>query len=105
MVVRMWRGVTSPENGKAYEALIDAEIISLFASKNVKGYKGFKLLKKALHNEVEWVTLIMFDSMTDVIEFIGPDYEKAWVLPEAQKLLSRYDSLVTHYEVIQNLDY
>ncbi|MBS3652229.1 acyl-CoA dehydrogenase [Pseudaminobacter sp. 19-2017] len=46
-----------------------------------------------------------FDSLENVIDFQGPDYEAAYVPAEARKILKRWDERSTHHEVRQTRNY
>jgi heme-degrading monooxygenase HmoA len=61
--------------------------------------RGFELLRRAADGEVEFVTLMRFDSLAAVRAFAGADYERAVVPPAARALLSRFDERSLHYEV------
>ena len=52
-----------------------------------------------IFNEVEFVTIMWFDSMDAVRAFAGEDYEVAVVPPKARALLLRFDARSQHYEV------
>jgi len=105
MIERIWRGWTSPENADAYENLLKTEIFPGIAAKNVPGYRGIRLLRRPLDVEVEFVTIMRFDTLGDVIRFAGEDYEKAYVPLKAQKVLARFDERSQHYEVREHLNY
>jgi hypothetical protein len=49
--------------------------------------------------EVEFVTIMWFDSMEAIRVFAGEDYEVAVVPPKARASLSRFDARSQHYEV------
>ena len=49
---------------------------------------------------IEFVTITLFESLDAVREFAGDDYEAAVVLPEARRLLSRFDPRSRHYETL-----
>jgi hypothetical protein len=49
---------------------------------------------------VEFVTVMWFDSIEAVVAFAGEDYETAVVPPKARALLSRFDDLSQHYQLI-----
>ena len=72
----------------------------------VKGFKGARLLRRDVKDkdEVEFVTLTVFDSLDAVKEFAGEDYEVAVILPEARKLLSRFDARSAHYETVLRIE-
>ena len=69
------------------------------------GYRSIQLLSRELENEFEFTTIMWFDTIENVKQFMGEDYETAYVLPEAQKLLKRYDKLSAHYELLHELKY
>ncbi len=49
---------------------------------------------------IEFVTITLFESLDAVRELAGDDYEAAVVLPEARRLLSRFDLRSRHYETL-----
>jgi len=103
MISRVWHGYTSSGNAEAYEALLKSEIFAGIAARGIAGYKGIQLFRRNLGEEVEFVTVMWFDSLDAVRQFAGDDYEAAVVPPEARKLLSRFDERSQHYEVRANL--
>ena len=50
-------------------------------------------------DEVEFVTLLRFDSMDAVKEFAGADESKPVIYPKAEALLTRMDDRSRHYRV------
>ena len=105
MIARIWHGYTTRENADAYENLLNHEIFEGIAKKNISGYKGIQLLKRQVGDEFEFTTVMWFESIASVKQFMGDDYEKAYVLPEAQKLLVRYDERSIHCELRQEIKY
>lgn len=105
MVERIWHGWTTPENADTYEDLLKKEIFPGIAAKNVPGYRGIRLLRGPAGNEVEFVTIMRFDSLEDVARFAGEDYEKAYVPARAREVLARFDERSRHYEVREHLEY
>jgi antibiotic biosynthesis monooxygenase (ABM) superfamily enzyme len=105
MITRIWHGYTTPENADAYEQLLKNKIFPYIAEKKVAGYRQIQLLKRPLGDEIEFITIMKFDSMNDVVAFAGEDYETAFVLPEADALLKRYDPKSQHYQLLQSLSY
>jgi heme-degrading monooxygenase HmoA len=79
------------------------EIFTGIASKGIAGYKGMQLFRRNLGEEVEFVTVMWFDSVDAVRGFAGEDYEAAVVPPQARALLSRFDERSHHYEVRADL--
>ena len=105
MIVRIWHGWTTPQNADIYEKLLKSEIFPGIASKNVFGYRQIQLLRRPLDTEVEFVTIMWFDSWAAIRQFAGEDYEKAVVPPQARKVLSRFDERSQHYEIREDLTY
>jgi antibiotic biosynthesis monooxygenase (ABM) superfamily enzyme len=99
MIARVWHGWTTPENADAYETLLNAEIFPGISAKGVQGYGGIKLLRRALGPEVEFVTIMWFDTWDAVKAFGGEDYEAAYVPAKARQVLARFDERSQHYEV------
>lgn len=99
MISRIWHGYTAFDHADAYENLLQREIFIGIKSRKIEGYKGIQLLRRNLENEVEFITIMWFDSIDAVRIFAGEDYEKAVVPKEAQLLLSHFDRESQHYEV------
>jgi len=105
MIVRIWHGYTNSANADAYESLLKTKIFPYIQNKNIPGYRQIELLKRPFDGGFEFVTIMQFDSMDDVINFAGEDYEKAVVLPEAEALLERFDARSQHYQVLESLKF
>ncbi len=99
MIARVWHGWTIPENADAYEALLKAEIFPWILGNRIAGLRRIELLRATVGDEVEFVTIMRFDSMTAIKAFAGEDYETAVVRPDAHALLKRFDARSRHYEV------
>ena len=105
MIARIWHGYTTHENATKYENLLKDEIFPSIEKKDVKGYKKISLLKRRLENEVEFITIMLFDNLDAVKEFIGEDYERSYVPKNAKKVLLRHDEISQHYDIICEIDY
>ncbi len=105
MISRIWHGWTTFQNADSYENLLRQEIFFGIASRKISGYQGIQLLRRALENEVEFITIMWFDSIESVKLFAGKDYETAVVPPKARAVLSRFDARSQHYEVREQIDY
>jgi len=99
MIGRIWHGWTTPENADRYERLLREEIFPEIEAKGVAGYRGVQLLRRAVDDEVEFVTLMWFESWQAVKQFAGEDYERAYVPTRAREVLSRFDERSQHYEL------
>lgn len=76
---RIWHGWTTQGNADIYQQL--------------------------LHDEVEFVTIMTFDSLQNVIDFQGEDYKKCYVPDAAQQVLKHWDLESAHYETIEIIIY
>lgn len=99
MISRIWHGWTTRDNAEAYEALLKREVFIGIRGRSIPGFRSIQLFRRDLNAEVEFVTVMWFDSLDSVRIFAGEDYEVAVVPPAARALLSRFDARSQHYEV------
>lgn len=99
MIKRIWHGYTTPENADAYEQLLEAEVFPGIEAKKIPGYCGIELYRRKLGQEIQFTTVMTFDSLDNVIAFQGEDYSAAYVPAEAQKILQRWDARSSHHDV------
>jgi antibiotic biosynthesis monooxygenase (ABM) superfamily enzyme len=97
LIARIWHGYTAPEHADAYEAMLKPELLPGIAK--VKGYQGSYLLRRPAGAEVEFITIMIFDSLDSIRAVTGPDYETAVIPEERRKYLARYDAKSQHYEI------
>jgi len=69
------------------------------AARGIPGYQGAHLFRRTLPDEVEFMTVMWFDSIENVKDFMGVEYETAYVPPQARALLARYDDRSIHFDV------
>ena len=106
MIGRIWHGWTELESADKYERLLKEEIFPAIASKKISGYRGIQLFSRPIDkNEVEFITIMLFDSLDIVKQFAGEDYERTYVPPKALELLVRFDERSQHYEIKEWLEY
>ena len=104
MICRIWHGWTTPENARAYEDLLRTTVFPGILERRIPGFRSIELMSRKLPGEVEFITIMRFDSPDSVMAFAGPDREKSVVPPAAQRLLVRYDEHSQHYELRELLD-
>ena len=100
MIKRIWHGWTTPENADTYENLLKEEIFVWIRNRHIDGFKGMQLLRRSVGEEVEFITIMTFDSLDAVRTFAGQDYEVAVVPEKARAVLSHFDEKSQHYQVI-----
>jgi heme-degrading monooxygenase HmoA len=98
MIARIWHGWTKRKDAKAYEEMLRGEIFPSIAALRIKGYRGAELFIHEDVDEVEFVTLLRFDSMDAVKEFAGEDATKPVIYPKAEALIVRMEK-ARHYRV------
>jgi heme-degrading monooxygenase HmoA len=104
VIARIWRGWTTPENADAYRRIVSQEVLPGIAARGLDGYHGAYLLRRELDGEVEFATILLFDSLEQVRAFAGEDYEAAYVPPKARAVLARFDQRSAHYETLLRPD-
>jgi heme-degrading monooxygenase HmoA len=104
VIVRCWQGWTTPENADAYERLLRTEVFPGISAKGVAGYRGIELLRRAVGHEVEFMTVMWFDSLEAVTAFAGEDHEAAYVPAKARQVLARFDRRARHYDLRESRD-
>ncbi|MCJ7705568.1 MAG: hypothetical protein MUO28_08530 [Desulfobacterales bacterium] len=98
-IKRIWHGWTTRENADVYENLLRNEVFPGIEAKNIPGYRSIELLRRDLSNEIEFMTIMTFDALQNVIDFQGDDYQRSYVPDAAQKMLKHWDQTSVHYEV------
>ena len=100
MITRVWHGWTTRANAPVYEELLRTEIFDGIRARQITGYRGISLCRREVGEEVEFVTMMWFDSLDAVRAFAGENYEQAVVPPKARAALSRFDGVSAHYETV-----
>ena len=100
MICRLWRGWTTPENADAYERVVRGEVIPGIEARAIPGFRHIDLMKREAGGEVEFQTLMWFDSLDAIIAFMGDDYAVSHAPQPARAVLKRFDERTAHYEVI-----
>ena len=74
------------------------EIFPSIAGRNIAGYRGAELFIREDGDEVQFVTLLRFDSMDAVKEFAGADESKPVIFSKAERLIARMEQ-ARHYRI------
>jgi len=98
VIARIWHGYTKPEDADSYEAQLKPDLLPGVSAK--PGFRGSYLLRRNIGDEVEFITVLLWDSLDHVRALTGPDYEAAVIPQERRKYLKRFDAKAAHYEVI-----
>jgi antibiotic biosynthesis monooxygenase (ABM) superfamily enzyme len=98
MIARIWHGWTTRENAEKYEKLLREEVLLDIAKQSIPGYKGGEIfIHDAEGDEVEFITLLRFETLEGVKIFAGKNFKQPVIPPECKKLLIRYSERSRHY--------
>jgi antibiotic biosynthesis monooxygenase (ABM) superfamily enzyme len=101
MIARVWYGWTTRENAEKYQKLLHEEVLLEIAQRSIPGYKGAELfVREAENDEMEFITLLRFETLDAVKIFAGKNYEQPVIPPDAKKLLKRHSERSRHYKVV-----
>lgn len=99
MIKRIWHGWTTPENAETYYEILTNVVIPGIEAKAIAGYLGIEVLSRDLESEIEFITIMSFRSRSDIIAFLGQDYERSYVPDVARTVLKRWEQTAQHYEL------
>lgn len=98
MILRMWTARATTEKSGEY---IDHATKKIFpALRSIDGFRGAYLLRRTVEGVIELAVLTLWESMEAIRRFAGVKPERAVVEPEARAVLSSFDEVVTHFEVV-----
>lgn len=100
MICRVWHGWTTPGNAASYERILLTSVIPDIEARRIKGFRQIDVLRADRADEVEFTTLMWFDSIASVRNFMGEDYTVSHVPNEARAVLARFDSHSDHVDVV-----
>ena len=98
VIARIWHGWTKREDAAGYESHLKPELLPGLSK--VAGFQRSYLLRRAVGDEVEFMTIILWDSTEAIRTVAGADYETAVIPEERQKYLLRFDAKAEHFEVV-----
>lgn len=100
-VARVWRGWTTLENADAYQAVAEGKVFPDIMSRGIPGLLGAQLLRAedVVDGEVEFTSVIWFDSLDSVRDFMGEDYRRAHLPEEARAVLQRFEPEAKHFHL------
>lgn len=104
VICRTWHGWTTPENAQAYEEIVRGEVIPAIEARRIPGFLSIDLVRREVPDGFEFLTIMWFADINSVKAFVGEDYEVAHVPEHARTVLSRFDAVSTHFEVLDRRD-
>lgn len=101
MIARIWRGWAAPDNADEYQRIVLGEVIPAIEARRIPGFRSIDLMRRARpEGDVEFTTIMWFDSLEAIVEFMGDDYEVAHVPELARQVLNSWDDRSAHFEVV-----
>ena len=97
-VIRTWRGRTTATNAEAYLSHLQATVLPSLRS--LDGFLGATVLRRAKDDEMEFLVMTRWASLTALEPFTGSDREAAVVDQAAKAVLSAFDERVEHFDVV-----
>jgi hypothetical protein len=101
-VARIWRGWTTVENADAYQAVVDGEVLPAIFERHIPGLVSAHLMRAdaVIDGEVEFATILWFENLDNVKNFMGDEYQRSHVPENAQAVLKRFDSKAKHFHIV-----
>ena len=100
MICRLWRGWAAPENADEYERIVRSQVIPGIEARKIPGFRHIDLMRRDLGGEIEFQTLMWFDSLDAIKSFMGEDFSVSHVPLEARAVLNSFDDRAAHFEVL-----
>lgn len=101
MILRLWRGWTTPELADAYDTILDTDVAPGILARDLDGLRSFEVWRRRpaeQTGEHEFLTAMVFDDMAAVERFAGGP-TRSYVPPQARAVLARFDHHSQHYEL------
>jgi len=102
MILRMWTARATTEKSGEY---VDHAKKKVFPTlRTIDGFRGAYLLRRSVEEAHELAVLTLWESMEAIRRFAGMKPERAVVEPEARAVLSSFDEVVAHFEVVHGAE-
>jgi heme-degrading monooxygenase HmoA len=102
VIARLWRGSTTGDRANDYVAHLQQAVLPELC--RIEGYRGAYILRRDVHDGVEFTVMTLWESLDAIRKFAGHDAETAVIAPAARALLRSFDLTATHYEIVSNLE-
>ena len=101
-LARVWRGWTTVENADAYQAIAEDEVFPAILERRIPGLMSALVMRAddVVDGEVEFTTIIWFDSLDSVESFMGENYRRAHMPDNARAVLKRFEPEARHFHLV-----
>jgi hypothetical protein len=96
VITRLWRGWAPADRAEEYERHYGHQVLPML--RGVAGFEGARLLRRAICDETELVSLTFFDGLDALRAFGGPGCDTAVVADEARDGRGHFDDHAGHDE-------
>ncbi|MEQ9098555.1 MAG: hypothetical protein RIF36_15890 [Imperialibacter sp.] len=103
MIARIWHGWTTLENEMAYQTILLNEVIPGIKAKKIPGFRKMEVMKRLVDGEIEFTTVMYFESLENIKSFTGDNYETAYVPDRARAVLKRFEKKAIHKELVEEI--
>lgn len=97
-ILRVWKARSTVEKAREYAHHATTKVFPALGA--IEGHRGAYLLRRAVDGAVELVVLTLWETMAAVRKFAGATPEKAVVEPAARAMLTSFDEVVAHFEIV-----
>jgi len=80
--------------------MLSARVGAGIGARCIPGFRSIDLIRRERDSDVEFVTLMWFDTLDSVQAFMGEDHEAAHVPTQARAVLTDFDRRSARYEVL-----
>jgi heme-degrading monooxygenase HmoA len=98
MIIRVWRGRTSPEKADEYERFLKEMAHPDYG--DVRGNRGWMLSRRPVADAVEFMFVSFWDSMEALSDYTGGDPERPKYYAEDRAALLDLPEGVEHYTLV-----
>lgn len=98
MIARIWHGVTAADKSDEYLEYLNRTGVPDYQA--TEGNQGVYVLRRTEGDKAHFLLLSLWQSRDAIVQFAGPDMEKARYYPEDKEYLLEFEPTVTHYEVL-----
>jgi len=71
MICRVWRGRATKDNADACGHIVRGEVIPGIEARHIPGFRSIDLVRRDREHDVEFMTLMWFDTLDAVKGFMG----------------------------------
>lgn len=99
MISRQWRGLAKADMAEAYVEHLRMDTFP--AIRKLPGFVSASIQRRVVPEGVEFLIVTQWASLESIRGFAGANPEVAVVPEKVRDMMTEFDQLVRHYEVVQ----